>query len=555
MKAVLLLAAVVAVAGIITFFIDRNTPTKTHMDLSQYYGVSDGDIAVIAGADVSKTFGKNIDGKTFIDYSSVSSYVNPRIFYDASAQLLITTTPTDKITLNLADGSASSDARTVDGTLYISLDFITKYTDMESTAYTDPDRIVIKNDWDYAAADVKEDACIRYKAGIKSPIIEDVTAGQTLRVTDAASDGTASDGKISGWTHVASDSGFVGYIEDKYLGSEYEKKTDHTSPVGAYTHIEKDYKINMAFHQTTSQASNAALDTSLANVTGINTLAPTWFFLDSDDGSLTSLVSSTYVQKAHDKGYEVWAVVNDFDGKVNTNTDTKAALSSEPARVKIIGTVISDVKTAGADGVNVDFENVTEECAPYFLEFIRELSVECRNAGLVLSVDNYVPTYTEYLDRTEQAAVADYVVCMCYDEHTSGSKEAGSVASLPFVKKGIEDTLSEVPAAQTVIAIPFFTRLWTTGSSKTPESKAYGMSEAEAFVTDHNMAKYWDKDTGQNYAELQDSDAYYQIWLEDAESIAEKMKLIKDAGCAGAAEWKMGLETSDIWGVISQYLK
>ena len=80
------------------------------------------------------------------------------------------------------------------------------------------------------------------------------------------------------------------------------------------------------------------------------------------------------------------------------------------------------------------------------------------------------------------------------------------------------------------------------------------MSEAEAFVTDHNMAKYWDKDTGQNYAELQDSDAYYQIWLEDAESIAEKTKFIKDAGAQAPRNGRWGLETSDIWGVISQYL-
>ena len=111
-----------------------------------------------------------------------------------------------------------------------------------------------------------------------------------------------------------------------------------------------------------------------------------------------------------------------------------------------------------ADGICLDIEKISDECAPYFLEFVREMSAECRKNDLYLSVCDYVPRYTKSLNRKEQARVCDYVICMCYDEHINGSEEAGSVASLPFVESGIRDTLLEVPAEQTVIAIPFFTR-------------------------------------------------------------------------------------------------
>ena len=84
---------------------------------------------------------------------------------------------------------------------------------------------------------------------------------------------------------------------------------------------------------------------------------------------------------------------------------------------------------------------MTKEEAPHFIQFIRELSIGCRKNQLVLSVDDPVPEFTTYYNRKEQGIVADYVIIMGYDEHTEGSEKAGSVASLPFVEKGITQTL------------------------------------------------------------------------------------------------------------------
>ena len=68
----------------------------------------------------------------------------------------------------------------------------------------------------------------------------------------------------------------------------------------------------------------------------------------------------------------------------------------------------------------------------------------CRINGIILSVDNYVPTASsDHYDRAEQGVFADYVVIMGYDEHYAGSEEAGSVASIGYVQQGIEKTLSE----------------------------------------------------------------------------------------------------------------
>ena len=56
--------------------------------------------------------------------------------------------------------------------------------------------------------------------------------------------------------------------------------------------------------------------------------------------------------------------------------------------------------------------------------------------------------------------MADYVIIMGYDEHYATSPEAGSVASIGWVREGIENTLEEVPAEKVINAVPFYTRLW-----------------------------------------------------------------------------------------------
>ena len=189
------------------------------------------------------------------------------------------------------------------------------------------------------------------------------------------------------------------------------------------------------------------------------------------------------------------------------------------------------------------------------MQFLRELSVSCRNSGIVLSVDNYVPKeYSAYFDRKEQGIVADYVVIMGYDEHFAGSEKAGSVASLPFVEEGIQRTLQEVPAEKVINAIPFYTRIWNTDSSGRVTSEACGMNAADSFVQSMGISIAWNETCAQNYGELDTDAGLYQIWLEDEQSVEAKMNLIKNNNLAGVAAWKLGFERPGIRQVIKSYL-
>ena len=222
--------------------------------------------------------------------------------------------------------------------------------------------------------------------------------------------------------------------------------------------------------------------------------------------------------QAHEKGLKVWGLVDNFSENMSTTT----VLSNTAARQNLENQLVTYALKAGLDGINVDFESLSEDVGIHFLQFLRELSIQCHENNLVLSVDNPVPEdFTSHYDRAEQGKVVDYVIIMGYDEHYVGS-DAGSVASLPWVEQGVKDTLAEVPAKRTILAIPFYTRLWKT--------------------TDGGALTY------------EGDGATYQIWLEDSKSIAEKVKLIPKYKLAGVAEWKLGFENSGIWSVITENL-
>ncbi len=543
--AAILLTAAAAAAALL--------PTRRVMSEKEYFGITkDYEVGVVCGGERAGAAGRVIDGEIYLDYDCVRRCVNPSVYYDEPAERLIVTKPQEILTVDLSGGTPPGrEAGFLDGTLYISLAYLESVTDMETEVYDDPvRRVFIDTEWTYELAELPGKTRVRSGPGKKKKILAEYEAGSRIRLSPE--EGEEPDAK---WVRVITDTGLAGYTEARRLGERtaVDLTDAHSDPAFTFTKRTYDGTVNLVFHQTDNQASNDALPAALEGVKGADVIAPTWYYLDGTDGTLRDVSSRTYVEYAHAAGMEVWAVFNDFDGACSSTDETARFLADWEARRSAAEAVVSSLVSCGADGLNLDFELVRDYSAETFLEFVRELAAEARKAGLVFSVDNYVPAYTSYMNRGEQARVADFIVTMCYDEHTAGSSEAGSVSSLPFVEKGLRDTLKEVPPGQLIAALPFFTRLWTTEKGSAPGSRALGMRDAENALAEYGMTARWDEKTGQNYAEIQEGNILRRIWLEDGESIAAKLKAASEYGCAGFAWWKLGLEKSEIWDLISGY--
>ena len=541
---IICLVIIAAIIGIGGFFINRYTPTDTEMNKNEYYGLtSEEEAALILNGQVLEEKGLVADGTVYISYSDVWNYLNSGFYWDAQAGQLMLTLPSGTLTWTPEDGSGAVILGS-DGNPYISAECVKENSDIDLEIYSEPNRVVARTQWDgVRTATVTEMAQVRYRGGPRSEILTEVQAGDTVVFQEDLSD----------WCQVATSDGYVGYVESSTLTQNEETGLPHeTDEKFQYQKISLDHKIVLGWHYVGSQEGNSSLSEVIAGATGLNTISPTWFSLADGQGNLISYADSSYVEQAHAAGLQVWGLLGDVDGSA---VNTGSVLSSAEARANIIQQLMQIAAECGMDGINVDFESVREESAPQYLQFLKELCAAAHQQNLIVSTDNFVPTYTGYYKRAEQAKTVDYIIIMGYDEHTASSEEAGSVASLPFVEQGIADTLAEVPAEQVINAVPFYTRGWVeTFGSTVPESQTLSMDEADAFVTEHGIETYWDASVGQNVGSVETGDARYSIWLEDEQSIAEKVNLASEYNLAGVAAWRLGFERQSVWSVFEDYV-
>lgn len=582
-KKVIPVLAAISLIIVVLFFmllgkmIEKYTPSKERQELSDYYEMSsEEDVGIIFNNEVLEVHGKMIDGHVYIDYNTVHDRINSRFYWDANENKLLYTTANDLIMANAesTDYYVTKEVRSLDhsvvkvdaNTAYVAIDFVKLYSDFAYEIYDSPNRVVITNQWgDTTIATAKKTTELRYQGGIKSLILTDVKKGMELTVLEP--DKT--------WTKVATADGIIGYVKSKTLSDTSTKTLASDYIPEEFTHLKKDFAINLGWHQVTNQAANSNITTILQSTKGLNVISPTWFYLSDTNGNIGSLASSDYVNYCHQSGIEVWALVSNFGAKDQglENPSLTEVLTYTSRRENLVNNLISAAIQYNLDGINVDFESVDPVVGDAYIQFIRELSLKCANNGIVLSVDNYSPTeYTAFYNRAEQAVFADYVILMAYDEHYSGSEEAGSVASIGFVSEGVANTLKEVPADQLILGMPFYTRVW----SETPitedgaqantgeaidsytlfELDCYssGMKEVQNLISANGAVPVWSDECKQYYVEYINGGVTYKIWVEDATSLEEKLKVLQANQLAGGAFWKLGLENSTVWDTIIKYI-
>ena len=571
--AIALIIIILAVAGGSTLF-SKFSYSNEHRDLKDYYNLTaENEVAIVLQDEILDIKGRLAEGQVYLSYKDICSLLTDRFYVDENDGLLIyamadglrinrigekgyypsasvsfTGAGGDGVPVYEIDGEFTDTTYPVtlekDGQLYIALEYVKDFADFSYELFTGPNRIQLRTEWSSKkVVTVKKDSAVRYQGGVKSDILREVKDGEELTVLE----------ELEEWDKVKTSDALIGYIEKKHV-SEIKDESEQavtTRIADEYTRIQKNYKINMAWHAIYATSGNDTFDDAVNGTGTMSIIAPTWFSISSNDGTYRSFASASYVNKAHERNMEVWAVLDNFNAE---EISTYEVMSYLGKRQILIKNLMSEITDYGIDGINLDFELVPSEAVPHYVEFIRELSIECRKAGIVLSVDNYPPQGGNDYNLKEQGICADYVVIMSYDEHWGSGGVAGSVASIGFVEQAIQMVLSDVSADKIINGIPFYTRVWKSKGGDVT-SEALGMGQAKDFIAKYDVSTVWDEETCQNYGEKEMNGTLYQIWLEDEESIGTKLNIMKKYGVAGVAEWQLGMEDKAIWSTIDTFVK
>ena len=554
-KGIIIAAAAAGLVVIVAamFVIVRYTPTKEKMSGYKYFDIdknTDKVLVMIDGESYPDT-GINIDGRLYLPQEFIADNINVGFYYDKESDATLYSDTSYIYAFKKNQNDYSDDTgkiytmdysviRDVDGECFIAWDYVAERTDCEYQYASEPDRlnVTLKSEAKQCVTAGKK-AAVRYRGGIKSPVLEYVSKGDRLEYVD----------DIDEWIKVTTVSGYTGYVKKSEVSDTFEYVREQKA-VEEHNFLLKNEKITLAWFQVSGTAGNSSIDNNMSTISGVNVIAPTWYSVTDESGNMSSYASADFVSKMHQRAIDVWALVSHFD----TNVDFAQLYSSKAARTNMVNKLVGEAKSYGFDGINLDYENIKSAYAKDYLQFVRELSVACERNGIVLSTDNYKPeAYNRCYNLKEQSKFVDYVIVMAYDEHYAGT-DAGSVASLPFVKEAVEDTVQLVGKEHVIAGIPFYTRIWTTTDGNTT-SRAVGMQAAIDQLNSDGQVALWNDDCGQYVASYTVGSSTRQIWFEEEKSIEAKMQVIQQENTAGVACWKLGLEKSTVWSVISQYNK
>lgn len=526
-------------------------------DLYSYFKLNEGsdEVAIILQDSRIDNKAKLRNGVVYFDMDTVKELFTQRFYYDYNENLLLYTKSDDTISTEIGgteyiEGGENkafgySICFTDKDTLYISAEYVKKFANFYYEVYENPNRMQLYTQWgEKNVATINKDTQVRWKGGVKSEILTDISEGEDVEILEVMDE----------WTKVKTENVFIGYVPNSTLSATSVMKENPVTTVKEeeYISLTKDEKINMVWHNIEYPQDAASLYNACNYIKSVNVISPTWYWLTDNEGNFHSVASADYVAAATKMGMEVWPLISNLH--YGEEADVSEILSYTSKREKLIKGLIDETKLYGGKGINIDFEDVPSKSATHFLQFIRELCVACHKAGLIVSVDNYVPCeYRAHYNIKEQGLFADYIVIMGYDEHYEGS-ESGSVSSLNWMKEGIENTIAVVDKKKVINGIPFYTRVWKTADGKTT-SVAIDMIEANNYIKKHSIKTSVDESTGQNYGEATIDGVFCQVWMEDAYSVTNRLNVMNTLGIAGVAEWKLGQETRDIWDLIEAYMK
>lgn len=494
------------------------------------------------------------DDIIYLSESDIANFFDKYIYKDEETNKIITTY--DKkiaeigydenvININGSDKGIYAHAIEKDGETYLPISEMTDVYDIEIANIPETKVITIDSlDRQQKRAIVNKNVSVKSSTNFISRTVDRIEKGEAVIVVSSE----------NGYSKIRTSNGKLGYIKSNRLENEFTIREDMEDEK------QIDGKVNLTWDYYSEYAS--APDRSGTTIDGVNVVSPAFFYLD-EDGDFKENVGSSgenYIQWAHNNGYKVWPMVSNAVAANESLDITSKIMNSYTSRKELIDDIVNACVKYDLDGINIDFENMKSDDKDMYSRFIIELTPRLKEIGMVTSVDVTAPdgsdTWSLCFDRHVIGDVADYIIFMAYDQNGISSTKPGTNAGYDWIQLNLKKFLQteEIESQKLILAVPFYTRLWTTNSNGELIGKTtVSMKNINSVIPEGTEIK-WDDELKQNYAEFSDGSNTRQIWIEDIDSLKAKVSLIKENNLGGVASWQKDMETDDVWDMFKTEL-
>ena len=213
-------------------------------------------------------------------------------------------------------------------------------------------------------------------------------------------------------------------------------------------------------------------------------------------------------------------------------------------------------------GLSLDFESLSEDADPAYLNFIHELYSYMHGRNLRLYVNTAVATSDSELKLL--SANSDGIILMNYDEHQVTS-DPGPIASQDWFVGNLVRVLKIVPKEKLICAIGNYGYDWTLTIPTAPKkgrnrkvpppqvvnTEDFPVSDAWQRASDADADLDLDYDSRNPHFEYidEDSNQRHVVWFLDGVTMLNELRAARQLGLQTFALWRLGMEDSSIWNV------
>ena len=493
------------------------------------------------------------DNMIYLSKQDIANFFDKYIYEEEETNQIITTYDKkiaeigfeeNTININGSDKTIRAHAEKENEIIYLPISEMTEVYGIEIEYLPDTKVVTMDStDREQKKAILSSDVAVKSSTNFIAKTVDRVKKGDDVIVISSE----------NGNSRIRTKNGKIGYVKSNKLTNEITVREDMEE--------EKQVtgKINLTWDYFSQYAS--APDRSGQTIEGVNVVSPSFFYID-EEGDLRENVGEegeNYIEWAHNNGYKVWPMLSNAEAATESLDITSNIMNSYEKRKELIEDIVNACVKYKIDGINVDFENMKQEDKDMYSRFIIELTPRLKEMGLVTSVDVTAPdggeTWSLCFDRHVIGDVADYIVFMAYDQYGVSSTKAGTTAGYNWVELSLNKFLQteEIEPEKIILAIPLYTRVWTTDSNGKVTSKTVDMKDINEVIPE-GTNKTWDDELKQNYVEYTEGGNKKQIWIEDIDSLKAKISLITQNKLAGVASWRKGMETEEVWKMLKEEL-
>jgi len=300
---------------------------------------------------------------------------------------------------------------------------------------------------------------------------------------------------------------------------------------------------------------------------------------------LTPTAQAAALAKLQGQGVKILPSITDGSGKGRM----AGTLASPAKRAAHVQDIVNLVLTNGYDGIDLDYEAFAftdgssswAATRPNWVAFVADLADALHAEGKLLAV-TVPPMYDADYDSSSGYWVYDYAAMgkhadllriMAYD-YSVGSP--GPIAPLSWVQKVAAFAPTQLPGSKVQLGIPVYGRNWFTGKTgKCPvgqeiKDSNYSMTAGNALTSlagDGVSPDQISRDAASGELTVSYSIVYRGLnakgdktectvnrraFFADDKSVADRVRVARSAGLAGAALWTIGGESANQWPAVRE---